>query len=182
MPDISSTPCSRCPGACCDTLAITVNIVDVARIVRALHLPLEQLLARYVDEDPREKPYVFHIRNQPVSLALNPPGAKTCGCPFLMKIGAEARCGIYALRPGTCRVYPFSRQKSRVYHKRNAICPSRFCVDPADRDIHGAIDSYQEEWNVHAGFCDEWNAEPPRYPSFDKLLDFVDEALESGRV
>lgn len=180
MSDITQTPCSQCAGACCDTLAITVNIVDVAQIVRTLHLSVFDLLARYIDEDPREKPYVFHIRNQPVSLALNPPGAKTCGCPFLMKIGPEARCGIYSFRPGTCRVYPFSRQKERVYHKRNAICHARFKVDPHDPEIHRAIDEYQRNWDLHARLCDEWNAHPPKYPSFDKLLEFVEKVLEDG--
>lgn len=182
MSDITVTPCSDCPGKCCDTLAITVNLVDVARIVRTLHLSVFDLLARYIDEDPREKPYVFHIRQQPVSLALSPPGDKNCGCPFLMKIGGERRCGIYDFRPGTCRVYPFSRQKQRVYHKRTAICHARFKVNPTDPDIHRAIDEYQQDWNLHAKFCDEWNAHPPPYPSFDKLLDFVEDALEAGLV
>jgi len=182
MSDITVTPCSDCAGVCCDTLAITVNIVDVARIVRALHLPVHEVLARYIDEDPREQPYVFWVRKQPVALALNPPGEKTCGCPFLMKVGDEARCGIYEIRPGTCRVYPFSRQKTRVYHKRTAICHARFKVDPGDETIHRMIDDYQADWDIHAGFCEEWNTDPPRHPSFDKLLDFVAEAIDDGRV
>lgn len=182
MSDITATPCSECPGACCDTLAVTVNVVDVARIVRALHLSVFDLLARYIDEDPREIPYVFWIRRQPVALALNPPGDKNCGCPFLMHIGDDARCGIYDLRPGTCRVYPFSREKNRVYHKRSAICHRRFRVDPADPAIHQAIDEYQRDWDIQAGFCDEWNADPPRHPSFDKLLSFVEEIIAEGRV
>ena len=182
MSDITATPCSQCPSLCCDTLAVTVNLVDVARIVRTLALEIGDLLARYIDEDPLEKPYVFYIRQQPVSLALNPPGARTCGCPFLMKIGDSARCGIYDFRPGTCRVYPFSRHGQRVRHKRSTICPARFRVNPSDTQIHQAIDDYQRDWNIHAGFCDEWNQDPPRYASFDKLLDFVEEIVESGRV
>lgn len=182
MSDITTTPCSQCPGACCTTLAVTVNIVDVARIVRTLHLNVYDLLARYIDEDPLEKPYVFWIRRQPVALALNPPGDKTCGCPFLMKIGDDARCGIYDIRPGTCRVYPFSRQKGRVYHKHNAICPKRFRLAPDDPVVHAAIDAYQRDWDIHAGFCDEWNQDLPCHPSFDKLLDFVDRVIEEERI
>ncbi|MHB8997540.1 MAG: YkgJ family cysteine cluster protein [Armatimonadota bacterium] len=180
--DITTTPCSQCTGFCCDTMAITLNVVDVARIVRTLDLQVHDLLARYIDEDPKEEPYVFYIRKQPISLALNPPGEKTCGCPFLMKIGDDARCGIYNIRPGTCRVYPFSRNKDRVYHKRNAVCPKRFKVDPQDPTIHKMIDDYQRDWDVQAVFCKEWNANPPRHASFEKLLDFVEELIEEGRV
>lgn len=183
MARIAETPCSTCPGKCCDQLAVTISVVDVARIVRVLNIPIDDLLARYVDEDPRERPYAFMIRRQPIALAMNPPGSKTCGCPFLLQIGDTRRCGIYDIRPGTCRVYPFSRENARVYHKKGTLCPRRFRTDDEEaRRIHLEIDEYQRQWNIHAEFARQWNENPPRHASFDKLLDFVEEIIEEGRV
>jgi uncharacterized protein len=183
MPNIKATPCSDCPGACCHNLAITVSIVDVARIVRALHLPVHDLLARYVDEDPKEEPYVFRIRRQPISLALMPNGSRVCGCPFLVFVGDHARCGIYESRPGTCRVYPFSDEGGKVFHKPDTLCPDQFSPGGKERKrLQKAIDVYQKEWGIHGQFCAEWNANPPRNASFEKLLDFVDDIIQEGRV
>ena len=50
MSQVTQTPCDRCPGRCCAELAITASIVDVARIVRGLHIPLPELLAPYEDD------------------------------------------------------------------------------------------------------------------------------------
>ena len=44
------------------------------------------------------------------------------------------------------------------------------------------IDNYQRDWDIQAEFCKEWNANPPRHASFEKLLDFVEELIETGRV
>jgi hypothetical protein len=183
MPTPHPNPCQLCPGSCCDDLAVTVNLVDVARIHRQLHLPVHEFLARYVDEDPKEEPYAFYIRRQPIALALLPPEGKNCGCSFLMHVGDHLRCGIYELRPGTCRVYPFTDQGERVRHKPGTLCPRRFDLDDLSREgIRREIARYQRQWNAHAVFAREWNESPPRHASFEKLLDFVDEVVQSGRV
>lgn len=176
-------PCQLCAGACCDELAVTVNILDVARIHRALHIPVHDFLARYVDDDPLEEPFAFVIRKQPIALALLPPGDKNCGCSFLMHVGGHLRCGIYGLRPGTCRVYPFTDQDDVVKHKPETLCPRRFDLDQVSQEtIRQEIARYQDEWRQHGVFAQEWNANPPRHASFEKLLDFVDEVVHSGRV
>lgn len=183
MGEASGNPCAGCGGACCAQLSITVSVVDVARIVRHLQVPVSPLLARYVDEDPAERPYVFWIRRQPIALALCPPGEALEGCPFLMRVGEDARCGIYGFRPGTCRVYPYTRTAGRITHKRNALCPHAFKPDEAELAwLQAEIDTYQAEWDLHARFCRQWNEDPPRYPSFEKLVDFVDALIASGQI
>jgi len=183
MPKTHPNPCQLCPGSCCDDLAVTLNVVDVARIHRALHIPVHDFLARYVDEDPKERPYAFTIRKQPIALALLPPEGVDRGCSFLLDIGGHRRCGIYSLRPGTCRVYPFTDQGDVVKHKPGTLCPRRFDLDTVDHEaIKQEIARYQDEWNVHARFAREWNDDPPKHPSFEKLLDFVAEIVCGGRV
>jgi Fe-S-cluster containining protein len=183
MPKTHPNPCQLCPGSCCDDLAVTLNLVDVARIHRALHIPVHDFLARYVDDDPRERPYAFFIRKLPIALALLPPEEKDRGCSFLLDIGGHRRCGIYDIRPGTCRVYPFTDQGNVVKHKRGTLCPRRFDLDEVDHEtIRREIEEYQREWNIHAAFAREWNESPPKHPSFEKLLDFVAEIVYGGRV
>jgi len=183
MPKTHPNPCQMCPGACCTDLAVTLNVVDVARIHRALDLPVHDFLARYVDEDPREKPFAFFIRKQPIALALLPPDGTDRGCSFLLNIGGHRRCGIYDLRPGTCRVYPFTDQGNVVKHKEGTLCPRHFRLrEEHDEAIKLEIARYQEEWGIHAGFAAEWNENPPKHASFEKLLDFVDEIVRTGRV
>lgn len=178
-----ANPCQICPGSCCRELAVTVSIVDVARIHRYLHIPVHGFLARYVDEDPKEEPYAFIIRRKPIALALLPPDGLDRGCSFLMDVGGHLRCGVYDHRPGTCRVYPFTDQGARVRHKRDTLCPRRFDLDDLRaEDIRREIARYQDEWLIHAEFAAEWNTNPPRHASFEKLLDFVDDIVHSGRV
>jgi uncharacterized protein len=183
MPKTHPNPCLLCPGSCCDDLAVTLNLVDIALIHRTLLIPVHDFLARYVDDDPREKPFAFYIRKQPIALALVPPPGKDRGCSFLMDIGGWRRCGIYDLRPGTCRVYPFTDQDGDVQHKPETLCPRHFDLREVDDEaIKRAIAVYQEDWNAHARFAAEWNENPPKSASFEKLLDFVEEIVRSGRV
>ena len=183
MPKTDPNPCQLCPGSCCDELAVTLNVVDVARIHRTLHIPVHDFLARYVDDDPKEKPYAFTIRRQPIALALLPPGARDRGCSFLLDIGGHRRCGIYGFRPGTCRVYPFTDQGDVVRHKPGTLCPRRFDLDEVDHEtIKQEIRRYQDEWNAQTKFVEEWNEDPPKNASFEKLLDFVAEIVASERV
>jgi hypothetical protein len=183
MPKKHPNPCELCPGSCCDDLAVTINLLDVARIHRALGIPVHDFLARYVDDDPAEKPYAFYIRQQPIALAILPPAHKDRGCSFLMHVGDHMRCGIYDLRPGTCRVYPFTEKGKKVKHKPDTLCPRHFDLDEVShKTIRREIERYQEEWLKHAEFAREWNENRPQKPSFEKLLDFVEEIVSSGRV
>lgn len=183
MPKAHPDPCRICAGVCCTDLAVTLNIVDVARIHRALHIPVHDFLARYVDEDPRERPFAFFIRKQPIALALLPPDGENRGCSFLLDVAGHRRCGIYDIRPGTCRVYPFTDQGNVVKHKPGTLCPRRFALDEEDSEaIRQEIERYQVEWGIHAGFAAEWNEDPPKHASFEKLLDFVADIVREGRV
>lgn len=178
-----SNPCQDCEGQCCQELAVTVAIPDIARIHRYLHVPVHDFLARYVDEDPKEEPYAFIIRREPIALALLPPGDSDRGCSFLMDIGGHLRCGIYDIRPGTCKVYPFTTEGRVVKHKPDTLCPRRFDLDEVSAEtVRQEIDAYQDAWLKHAEFVREWNEDPPKHPSFEKLLDFVDDIIDSGRV
>lgn len=178
-----ANPCELCTGACCQELAVLVNILDIARIQRALQIPVRDFVVRYIDEDPREKPFVFPLRGQPVALALRPPAGRSSGCSFLMQIGPHRRCGIYEIRPTICRIYPFTENKGRIQHKRGVLCPRRFDMQRLGPEaIRREIRRYQREWQKHAEFVEEWAQRPPKYPSFAKLLDFVERIIAEGRV
>jgi Fe-S-cluster containining protein len=116
-------------------------------------------------------------------MALCPPGEALTGCPFVMSAGDEVWCGIYSFRPRTCRVYPYTRTARQPGLKPDALCPPGF--QPGGNNcaqMQAEIDQYQAEWDHHSYFCRQWNDDPPKYPSFEKLADYVEGLIITGQV
>ncbi|HLV36325.1 MAG TPA: YkgJ family cysteine cluster protein [Spirillospora sp.] len=87
-PIIAAIDCTRCAN-CCRSLDVYLTEEDAQRLADAIHIPLEQVVVRYVDrEAAREQGEWGRFRARP--------------CAFL----DDGLCAIYPHRPESCRLYP----------------------------------------------------------------------------
>lgn len=117
LPDLheeafSHIDCLKCAG-CCKTISPRFKTPDIKRISRHLGLKESVFIETYLRLD-EDGDYVV----------------KSVPCPFL---GADNYCGIYEVRPGDCRNYPYT--DSREFVKRphttylnSTICPAVYYV------------------------------------------------------
>ena len=107
----SEIDCTDC-GNCCRVIRPTFDKSDIERISSHLQISEEEFVETYlqIGED-------------------NEYETKTLPCPFLK----ENKCGIYDIRPTTCREYPHTDKEgfsSRKYlHSGNAeVCPAVYHI------------------------------------------------------
>ena len=84
-PIVAAIDCKQCAN-CCRTLPVEVRQEDAERLAAALHLPLEDFIARYLGPHPDGDAWL--MRPEP--------------CPFL----SGNLCSVYAHRPEGCQYYP----------------------------------------------------------------------------
>jgi Fe-S-cluster containining protein len=101
--------CTECGNCCSDTL-VPITDLDVRRLMEATGLPAEEIVAFYAPSD-------FEDKGEGLSFANLDGGRFTLGlqkrrdeengrdaCKFFV----NNRCSVYAQRPVTCRVWPFT--------------------------------------------------------------------------
>lgn len=96
-----SSPCVTCAAPCCVGRAVALGAADVGRLQAALGLSWSSFAAVVSDDDgfllaadgPR---YGFRLRH-----------AGDGSCVFAVSLGTTRRCGVHAVRPLSCRVYPW---------------------------------------------------------------------------
>lgn len=108
----SHIDCRNCAN-CCKTISPRFKTPDIKRIARHLHLKESVFIETYLrlDEDGD-----FVVKNSP--------------CPFL---GPDNLCGIYEVRPGDCKNYPYTGRAEFIRHpkttyKNSMVCPAVFFV------------------------------------------------------
>jgi Fe-S-cluster containining protein len=104
--------CLQCAN-CCKRYSPRFKTPDIKRISRHLRLKESEFIDRYlrIDEDGD---YVV----------------KSTPCPFL---GADNRCGIYAVRPSDCERFPYTDEdvlvkRAAVTQKNSTFCPIVYFV------------------------------------------------------
>ncbi|HEX4458530.1 MAG TPA: YkgJ family cysteine cluster protein, partial [Polyangia bacterium] len=94
-------PCATCAAPCCVGRAVALDAADVRRLQVALGLSWSAFATIVSDEDgfqlaaggPR---YGFRLRH-----------AGDGSCIFAVPLATTRRCGVHAVRPLSCRVYPW---------------------------------------------------------------------------
>lgn len=101
--------CNGC-GECCRRHRVAITHRDLARLVGALHVPAESLVAwlgaEAVDLDAESASMVELPRGPALMVLAHAAG----GCALLT---SEQRCSAHAARPQDCRVYPFVVERGR---------------------------------------------------------------------
>jgi len=197
--------CDSCHAGCCRAFAVPVTGADIIAIQRALGLPFEEFVRRVPDpsgrianggvphfsfDDSPETPYVICLTHVP-----SPFHGHSTKCRFLIECPPDedhplgrARCGIYAVRPFACRVFP---TKFNATHDLAVVCnvPDRLrdnanpaytlCPrpwEPADVD---PIQSVQDlavvkyELAFFRQVAEVWNRSPASWTGFPQFLDIV---------
>jgi Fe-S-cluster containining protein len=95
--------CGGCEVDCCSNYVIPLNVTDAYRIWKALRLPWTSFaaMARYPSAAPT---WPVRLPDGGAMLALR---RRRGSCPFVMRLAGQRRCGIHALRPTACRLFPF---------------------------------------------------------------------------
>jgi Fe-S-cluster containining protein len=105
--------CTRCAN-CCKTMQPSFTEEDVSRIAAHLGLTPEALIAAHLE----------------VSTEDGGLQTKVTPCPFL---GEDGRCTIYAVRPQTCREFPYTDKQGFIWrtygHAANTLsCPAVYRI------------------------------------------------------
>jgi Fe-S-cluster containining protein len=123
--ELSLDPCAVCVGNCCFA-QVRVTTVEALRIALALTLPILDV----VQVSPAPEGAEAQDHRQPIPLAsgavrLSLRVREGHRCLFLFHVNGRGRCGIHALRPGPCRIYPFHVQQGqrRVSVGGQSMCP-----------------------------------------------------------
>lgn len=163
------TPCDNCAAPCCRNYQVVIDGGDAFRLAETLKTPMQDfcelrwiereeggyriLLDGRADAEPR-----FHrlvLRKVP-----DPDPQYTERCIFLVSVGPRGRCGVHAIRPGACSIYPTRHHDGLLtLDGGGAYCPPDAwqleLVDvPGFRLRHLRRDRATALWNA---FVDGWN-------------------------
>ena len=107
-PIAAAIDCTQCAN-CCRSLDVCLVPPDLDRLSTALHIPIEDVITRYADED------LGAVHGEWAVIPDHP-------CPFLR----GNLCSIYANRPHSCRIYPQFTPDFR-YNMEDTIEGASFC-------------------------------------------------------
>ena len=107
-PIIAAIDCKQCAN-CCRSLDVCLVPTDLDGLSTALHIPIEDVVVHYVDEEAAQVHGEWAI-------------IKTKPCPML----AGNLCSIYEHRPHACRIYPKFTPDFR-YNQEDMIAGSYYC-------------------------------------------------------
>lgn len=174
--------CNVCTARCC-RLQVKISLPDAIDFCRTLGLPFFSAISiipasgaqRSFDllEDPRIETRLSDFKGK-AELALK---RKDDGsCRFLMNIDGFERCGVYGLRPSTCRLYPFTWDSDVARGGPHVVlCPVPYGVtaDEERRFLEDAERSI-ERWQIHDEVLELWkNHEPQEGRTVDAFLEFA---------
>jgi Fe-S-cluster containining protein len=162
-------PCRVCPARCCHQQVI-VSVPEALRIADTLDVPL----AAVVDFVPLGGPHTFpfdgtaarssvwHAFEGTAAIALRRRDDGACW--FLVDLDGFKRCGAYALRPGSCRLYPLSFEWGDLRSgPAQMLCPVPFAVtDGVVAAVEAAAAQTIDDWTRHDLLVEGWSkAEVP---------------------
>jgi Fe-S-cluster containining protein len=126
----SADPCATCAGSCC-SLVINITVLDVARL--AVNLTVDPREFCKLNDRPSQGALpAVEIDGKPQRIALRAGMGKPC--VLLHTIDSSRRCGVYALRPMTCRLYPFKFVvDDHLEGPELILCPQKWLVSKASR-------------------------------------------------
>jgi Fe-S-cluster containining protein len=170
------SPCDRCIAPCCREPHVLLTGREALRIASALALPL----AAFTELRPRERseggfrillagpePGSRRYHRLELRRVPTPEQAHMQRCVFLTNAGteeSEARCGIYPLRPGPCRAFPFQREGAvlRLSRISRAYCPpGAWRLSDADGELPQQLLLRELDQEIYDALIDFWNERIP---------------------
>lgn len=176
---LSTSPCSECPSRCCQ-MRIVVSTIDAVRLARPLRLPVafsvevkpwnatDGLVYAWpfkLDEGGR---FVLHLRRE------------RGYCTHLVRPGQPtSRCGVYAIRPSICRLYPFvveDHGETLGFGSQNH-CPVQWLADDAVRaGLERDVAAWREDRALDLEVVRFWNR-GRRARTRERLFSFLEQEV-----
>jgi Fe-S-cluster containining protein len=127
--------CAGCDVDCCSGHVIPINCFDAWRLRHTLNIPFREFLGLVPWQRSTPTHYV-RLGNDKYTMVLRRRLDKSC--QFLLRVGAQRRCGVHAIRPDACRIFPFlpdlAAQKAQSGHNllqmHPSHCPWRWPATP----------------------------------------------------
>ena len=169
----SSNPCPNCQAVCC-TSRIETSIPDMIDFCEGLGMPFHT--AFELAEDGL-KPFELDVG---LRIFVLKRSADTY-CQFLGRYGDEFRCGVYGLRPATCRLYPFTfNDGDQRIGPKLIRCPVPFGLSP-DRELEMTATAKKalEDWALHDEIIKKWKRKRKR--DLESFLKFCVLSLAEAR-
>lgn len=164
-----ATPCDACPAPCCRGNRVVVGTLDVYRLHTRLEVPVEEFVTvEKIDGPIRPSHFVLSAQggaeptfNRMRLTRVRGPRDGEQRCLFLLEIGGRGKCGVYGMRPGSCRVFPTRLRQGVVsLIAKNDCCPAG-AWQTGTMDLEGfrALHRQREAQDVisHA-LIEAWNA------------------------
>ena len=153
--------CTAC-GNCCRDLRVPLTHADLRRLVDATGKPAAEFVAWLPSAavDLTGEPGSLVVLDHEQSRALMTLAQRDGACASL---GADERCTVYAARPASCRLYPFSPSFGRRGGLRRLRLLSGTECDYArdgDNDPHALRVADYQRWAEHRTYLaqiEAWN-------------------------
>lgn len=190
--ETAQSPCGTC-GECCRAFLVPVCGHDIWRISRLLDLRPEEFVVALRRENITPDGFILRPEGPSFSLALAKRGKMMPGepCIFLIDFAnGESRCGVYAERPTTCRVYPMTLRDGQVMQHPDVLCPPGAWAEHEPKKQHwfDAIENRNLQFDFYHQVLANWNKNVAGLDAgttytihnfYDYLLKVYD-ALEAG--
>jgi Fe-S-cluster containining protein len=160
-------PCVECTTGCCTSYIVPLSGFDVWRLCRGLQLPWQEV-AEVRSAFAHWEGFALHAGGARFGLFLR-ARPRTDTCHFLMQLpGGAWRCGVHAVRPMACRIYPYKPSESggELSLKKDAMCPAPSQEWFGERRLE-ALTPVQEELaerQLHLFAVTRWNQHMARSP------------------
>ncbi|MBI5494895.1 MAG: YkgJ family cysteine cluster protein [Deltaproteobacteria bacterium] len=153
----SPDPCLSCTGYCCRA-RVVINTCDLVRIAAPLGMHPSSFCDLAEAESRNGEPVL--IGDTPKHLLLRK--AEDDHCVFLMNVDGHRRCGVHPLRPGICRIYPFSYERGQTRYELGWImCPEKWVLSDDRRDgVLDDVESYEHDRVLDRRVVRAFNARP----------------------
>lgn len=153
----SEAPCQACTSYCCRA-RVVINVPDLVRLAGPLGIhPFS--LCDLTEADSRNGEPVL-IGDTPKHILLRK--ADDDHCALLLTIDGLRRCGVHGIRPGICRVYPFSYKRgTMIYELGHIMCPTQWILSPEKQDqVLDDVETYEQDRALDRQIVRAFNALP----------------------
>jgi len=160
--DFSREPCVRCLAPCCASI-VRLTTVETLRIAFTLVIDLESFVEPIALEPGQSEinahPIVLDNGRAFIRLQHRQGG---CVGAFLPAPG-RVRCGMHALRPGACRVYPHTvivDEEHQYSVGSQKLCEVKWLQDDSFRAaLLKDIRQWREDFDMDDEITERWNHE-----------------------
>jgi Fe-S-cluster containining protein len=135
-----------------------MNVCDLVRLCVPLQVPPPAVCALEPCETRNGAPIL--VGDQPRHITLRKDASGFCS--LLIKGFGFVRCGVHALRPAICRIYPFSFERGATRYQMGMIgCPTLWLVDEPRRNaVLDDVESHEHDRVLDRKVVRRWNRLP----------------------